>query len=401
MIRIAAALAALLAAPAAPAQTGAPVEQGPRNAPHLEPAFPGQTRAPRADSGVAFAVEEIAGGLEHPWGVAVLPDGALLVTERAGRMRVVSPSGEVSEPIRGIPEVLAQRQGGLLDVALHPDFETNRLVYWTWAKPLGDGMSATAAGRGRLSEDRGEIADAQEIFVQTPPSPTPMHYGSRILFDAAGEHVFVTTGEHSSRAERGYAQDLDKTYGKIIRLTPEGEAPPDNPFAGRKDAVASIWSLGHRNIQGAAIRPSTGRLWAVEHGPRGGDELNRIEPGANYGWPVVSYGINYGGSDVGEGIASAAGMTEPLYFWDPVIAPGGMLFYQGGMFADWQGDVLIASLSPGGVVRLELDGDTVTGEERLLTDRGRIRDVEIAPDGALLALTDSPDGAILRLTPRP
>jgi glucose/arabinose dehydrogenase len=303
--------------------------------------------------------------------------------------------------------VEARRQGGLLDVTVGPDFAEDRLVYWTYAKPLGDGLSATAAARGRLSEDGTAIEGATDIFVQDPPSPTPMHYGSRVLFDG-DRGLFVTTGEHSRPEERGLAQDPAASYGKVLRLRPDGSAPPDNPFIGEPGVVEGIWTLGHRNVQGAAIHPESGLLWTVEHGPKGGDELNLSVPGANYGWPLVSYGVNYDGTPVGDGASSGREFTEPIYFWDPVIAPGGMAFYSGDLFPDWQGDLLIASLTPGALVRLEIDaaaaeptGDLprVLGEERLLTDAGRIRDVEIAPDGAVLVLTDAPDGAVLRLTP--
>jgi glucose/arabinose dehydrogenase len=273
------------------------------------------------------------------------------------------------------------------------------LIYWAYAKPLGGGRSATAAARGRLAEDLSEVTEVEDIFVQEPPSPTPMHYGSRILFDGEG-HAFITTGEHFTEEERVLAQELGSTYGKVVRVHPDGSVPEDNPFVGQEGAIGSIWSLGHRNIQGAAFHPETGELWVIEHGPQGGDELNRIEPGANYGWPVVSYGENYDGTPVGEGIARHSGdFVEPRYYWDPVIAPAGAIFYRGDMFAEWRGDLLISSLEPGGVVRLELDGDTVTGEERLLPDQGRIRDIIEAPDGALLVLVDDPRGAVLRLTP--
>lgn len=392
-------VSAFFVAPFALAQAPAPVDQGPKNVPEFEPAFPEQTRAPQADSGVTFDVETVVDGLERPWGIAVLPDGDYLVTERPGRLRVVSPEGELSEPIGGLPEVYAQEQGGLLDVAIGPDFEQDRMIYWTYAKPLGDGMSVTAAARGRLSEDRTQVTDVEDIFVQEPPSPTPMHYGSRILFDGEG-HAYITTGDRFTMEERVYAQDLDKTYGKVIRLNLDGTVPEDNPYVGQEGAVDSIWSLGHRNIQGADIRPSTGELWIVEHGPKGGDELNKIEAGANYGWPVVSYGETYQGEPVGEGVPRKEGFEEPRYYWDPVIAPGGMLFYEGGMFDGWEGDVLIASLVPGGVVRLDLEDDTVVGEERLLTGQGRIRDIAQTEDGALLVLTDPEDNAsVLRLTP--
>jgi aldose sugar dehydrogenase len=399
-IRLAAILGmtTLMSAPIACAQAGDPVQQGSPNVPEFEPAFPEQTRAPAVESGFEPEIETIAEGLVHPWGIAVLPSGDYLVTERPGRLRVVTPEGEVSEPVAGVPEVHAVEQGGLLDVALGPDFENTRMVYLTYAKPLGDGMSVTAAARAKLAEDNSELTDVEEIFEQEPPSPSPMHYGSRILFDGEG-HAFVTTGDHFTEEERELAQDLGTTYGKIVRLGLDGTVPEDNPFAGEAGAVDSIWSYGHRNIQGAAIRPEGGELWAIEHGPRGGDELNKIEAGANYGWPVVSYGENYDGTPVGTGEARHTGdMVGPRYYWDPVIAPGGMLFYQGDMFPDWQGDALIASLVPGAVVRLELEGDTVTGEERLLTDQGRIRDIAEDAEGALLVLTDQENGAVLRLT---
>jgi len=386
---------ALLAGAAACAQTET-VEQGRPNVPEFDPAFPEQTRAPEQHSDLTLAVETIASGLEHAWGMALLPDGGYLVTERPGRLRVVAPDGTLSDPVQGLPEVLARGQGGLLDVAVSPTFAEDRIIYWTYAKPVARG-SSTAAARGRLAEDGASVTDVQDVFVQDPPSPTTNHYGSRVIPDGAG-HLFITTGEHQTQAERQYAQHLDKTYGKIVRINLDGTPPADNPFAGLAEAVPTIWSLGHRNIQGAAL-DADGQLWAVEHGPKGGDELNRIEPAANYGWPVISYGENYNGSAVGESLTAAEGMEQPRYYWDPVIAPGGMTFYDGAMFPDWQGDVLIGAMNPGALVRLDLDGDTVAGEERLLTDAGRIRDVEIAPDGAILVLTDAEDGALLRLTP--
>lgn len=378
-----------------------PVEQGPRNAPHLLPAFERQTRAPAITSRQEAVAAPIATGLEHPWGMALLPDGSLLVTERPGRLRLIDAKGAVSAPIRGIPKVHAVDQGGLLDVAVSPAFAKDRTVYLTYAKPLGGGKSATAAARGVLSDDGTRLEDVTDIFVQTPPSPTPMHYGSRLLFDREG-NVFITTGEHSKPAERGQAQELGKSYGKVMRLTPSGDVPPGNPFVQTPGALPGIWTLGHRNIQGAAVDPATGALWTLEHGPKGGDELNLAVPGRNFGWPLVSYGINYDGTPVGTGEAHAKGMTEPVYFWDPVIAPGGMAFYDGNLFAAWQGDLLIASLDPGGLVRLRLDkGDPrrVSGEERLLTDLGRVRDVEVTPEGAVLLLTDQKNGAVFRVTP--
>ena len=362
------------------------------------PAFEGQTDAPARDSGVTFEVTVLAEGLVHPWGMEVLPDGTILVTERAGTMRIVAADGTKGPAISGVPPVLAERQGGLLDVALGQDFATDRTIYWTYAKPLSSGMSATAAARGVLSADGTEVTDVVDIFVQDPPSPSPMHYGSRVIQDPSGP-VWVTTGERFTETERVLAQDLGTTYGKVVRVRPGGAPAEGNPFVGDAGALDTIWSYGHRNIQGAALHPDTGVLWTIEHGPRGGDELNIPLAGGNYGWPVVSYGVNYSGSAVGSGEASAEGMEQPIYYWDPVIAPGGMLFYQGAMFADWQGDLLIGSLNPGGIVRLELDGDRVIGEERPLTDQGRIRDVAVDAEGAILALVDAQNGALLRLTP--
>lgn len=387
----------LFLTPAVFAQETMPVEQGPPNT-EFQPAFPEQTRAPASDSGVNLHAEIVISGLEHPWGIAMLPDGGILVTERPGRLRMVSPEGALSEPLDGVPEVHAVEQGGLLDVAIGPDFETERWIYLSYAKPLGDGMSVTAVSRARLGEDRTELTEVEEIFVQEPPSPTPMHYGSRIVFDGEG-HVFITTGEHSAAEERHQAQELGTTYGKVIRLDLDGSVPEGNPFIDREDAIDSIWSYGHRNIQAAAM-DGEGRFWVVEHGPKGGDELNLVEPGGNYGWPVASYGEDYSGAPIGEGRAAhEPDFTEPRYYWDPVIAPSGMIFYEGEVFPEWQGDVLIGSLTPGALVRLELEGETVIGEERLLTDAGRIRDVALDAEGAVLVITDAPDGAILRLTP--
>jgi glucose/arabinose dehydrogenase len=289
-----------------------------------------------------------------------------------------------------VPNVVADRQGGLLDVALAEDFETSRRIYLTYAKPLGGRRNATAAATGVLSNDFSRLTDLRDIFVQTPPSRNPMHFGSRIVLD--GTHAFITTGEHSSEAERVLAQDLRSTYGKVVRITLEGGIPRSNPFVDQSGALGEVWAYGLRNPQGADLHPRTGALWTLEHGPKGGDELNQIEKGANYGWPIVSYGENYSGSPVGTGQSSAPGMTEPRYYWDPVIAPGG--------FAVYDGDVIAGSLTPGGIVRLKLRGDRVTGEARYLGGLGRIRDVEIDRDGALLLLVDSPDGSVVRVTPK-
>ncbi len=381
------------------AQTADPVAQGEKNVPEFEPAFANQTRAPAEASGMTLALETVVGNLEHPWGLALLPDGAMLVTERPGRLRVITADGQLqSAPVKGVPKVHAVQQGGLLDVAIAPDFSESRLVYWTYAEPLGGGMSVTAAARGRLTDDMRELTDVQRIFQQTPPSPSPAHYGSRIDFDAQGR-VIITTGEHFTDSERLLAQDLTTTYGKVIRINPDGTPVDENAIAQQSNARPEIYTYGHRNIQGLDIDPATGEIWTVEHGPQGGDELNRLTAGANYGWPVISYGENYGGSPVGSGKPRQTGMEEPVYYWDPVIAPGDMVFYQGAAFADWQGDLLVTSLNPGGLVRLNLQEGQVIGEEWVITDQGRIRDVDTDASGALLLLTDDPDGAVLRVTP--
>ena len=371
-------------------------EYGPRNT-DFSPAFPEQTRAPLVTSDVRPQAEILADGLVHPWGIATLPDGAgWLVTERPGRLRHVAPDGTLSEPIAGTPEVLAEGQGGMLDVALADDFAQSRVIYLTFAKPVPGG-SVTAASRMTLAEDRASVSNVEDIFVQEPPSTVAKHFGSRILTMPDGT-LAVTTGEHSSDATRVFAQDLDKTYGKVIRITPEGEAAPGNPFLGQEGAVDTIWSYGHRNIQGATVGPD-GALWTIEHGPKGGDELNLTEAGLNYGWPVISYGERYSGGAIGSGEAVREGMEQPNYFWDPVIAPGGMAFHEGEAFRAWNGDLLIASLNPGGVVRLRLEDGRVTEEERMLMELGRVRDVEMQADGTFLVLTDRPDGAIVRVTP--
>ncbi|MEM7488616.1 MAG: PQQ-dependent sugar dehydrogenase [Pseudomonadota bacterium] len=374
-----------------------PWEWGSRNT-DFPPAFPQQFRASLVDSGAPLQTRVLAGGLEHPWGIATLPDGGgWLVTERPGRLRHLAADGTLSDPIAGIPDVVAARQGGLLDVALAPDFADSRAIFVTYAKPV-QGGSATAAARMTLSEDMATVTGVADIFVQEPPSPTPMHFGSRIVFLPDGTAA-ITTGEHSSPSERVFAQDLDTSYGKVMRVNLDGTIPSDNPFVGQSEALDGIWSYGHRNIQGAAL-DGNGTLWTIEHGPAGGDELNRPEAGLNYGWPVISYGQNYSGTEVGSGQAVADGMEQPVYFWDPVIAPGGMAFHSGDAFGEWNGDILASSLNPGGLVRLTLDGSgLVTSEERLLTDLGRIRDVEVQPDGTFIVLTDFSDGEVIHVTP--
>jgi glucose/arabinose dehydrogenase len=360
--------------------------------------LPVEAQAPRSPTPVpvkgAVRVETIARGLEHPWALAFLPDGRLLVTERPGRLRIVHQDGRLSAPLAGVPQVQARGQGGLLDVALDPQFADNRLVYLSYAEP-GQGRTAgTAVARGRL--DEGRLEDVQVIYRQIPKVEGANHFGSRLVFARDGT-LFVTQGERYDY--RDQAQDLSSGLGKIVRLNPDGSVPRDNPFVGRAGARPEIWSYGHRNVQSAALHPPTGQLWTVEHGARGGDELNRPEAGKNYGWPVISYGVNYSGTKIGEGTAKP-GMEQPLYYWDPVIAPSGMAFYTGDAFPDWRGSLLIGSLRPGLLVRLTLEDGRVAREERYLGDLGeRIRDVRQGPDGLLYLLTDSSDGRLLRVLP--
>ena len=338
-------------------------------------------------------VQTIAKGLEHPWSLAFLPDKRMLVTERPGRLRVVGPDGRVSEPLTGVPQVYASGQGGLLDVALSPTFDQDRLVYLSFAES-GEGGAGTAVARGRLGE-RG-LENTQVIWRQQPKVGGSNHWGSRIVFRPDGT-LFVTLGERFNYSER--AQDLSATLGKVVRINPDGSAPRDNPFVNRTGALPEIWSYGHRNVQAAALHPETGQLWTVEHGARGGDELNHPEAGKNYGWPVISYGTHYSFLKIGEGTAKP-GMEQPVYYWDPVIAPSGMVFYTGDLFAGWKNNVLIGSLTPGLLVRLVMKDGKVAQEERYLGDlRERIRDVRQASDGSLYLLTDARNGQIFRVTP--
>jgi aldose sugar dehydrogenase len=345
-----------------------------------------------------FNVSNVAEGLNHPWGIAVLPDGAMLVTERPGTLRFVDKDGKLSEPIAGVPEVDARDQGGLLDITLHPNFAENRLLYLSFSEK-GEGGNSTAVARAKLSEDNAKLTDVQVIFSQKPKLQSAMHFGSRIVFDREGR-IYVGLGERSHEQFREQAQDLNSHLGKVVRLNEDGSVPPDNPFVGRDDALPEIWSYGHRNIQAAALHPDTGEFWEIEHGPKGGDEINIPEAGKNYGWPVVSHGVNYDGTPVGTGEKDAPGMEDPIYTWTPVIAPSGMIFYSGKAFPEWKGDLFVGGLSATALVRLELDGEKIAAEERLLTDLGlRIRDVAETPEGDILVITDHDNGRILKLSP--
>ncbi|WP_353186727.1 PQQ-dependent sugar dehydrogenase [Bosea sp. (in: a-proteobacteria)] len=341
----------------------------------------------------ALAVETVAGGLEHPWGLAFLPDGRMLVTERPGRLRIVDAKGDLSRPISGVPSVMARGQGGLLGIALDPDFARNRLVYLSFAEPRSGG-NGTSVARGRLNEQGTALTEARVIFRQMPTVASNLHFGSRLVFDRTGA-LFVTVGERFT--QRDQAQNPDNDLGKIIRIRPDGGIPADNP---KKPGWApEIWSIGHRNVQGAALHPETGQLWTAEHGARGGDEINTPKAGLNYGWPVITYGVDYSGAKIGEGTAKP-GMEQPLFYWDPSIAPSGAAFYTGSVWPQWKNSLFVGALAGSLLARLSTEGEKVTGEERLLTDIGaRIRDVVQGPDGLLYLLTDEEDGKLLRVRP--
>lgn len=353
------------------------------------------TQRVRTDK-VEVVVETAARGLEHPWGLTFLPDGRMLVTERPGRLRIVSQDGALSDPIKGLPAIAARRQGGLLDIALDPNFAQNRLVYFSYAEDRGDGQAGTSVARARLSQDGTALDQLQVIFQQQPSYTGGNHFGSRLVFDREG-NLFITLGDRFDL--RDQAQNLTSHIGKVLRIKPEGGAASGNPFLNREGARPEIWSIGHRNIQAGALHPTTGALWTVEHGARGGDEVNIPEKGKNYGWPVISYGVDYSGAKIGEG-TKKAGMEQPVYYWDPSIAPSGMAFYTGDRFPGWRGSILVGALAGKLVSRLETDGNRVTGEERMLQNLGeRIRDVRQGPDGLVYLLTDSPQGRILRVRP--
>jgi glucose/arabinose dehydrogenase len=336
----------------------------------------------------------VAEGLEHPWGVAFLPDGRALVTERPGRLRIVGADGKLGAPLEGVPAVSATGQGGLLDVQLDPDFAKNRLVYLSYAEPR-EGGNGTAVARGTLTE-RG-LDDVQVIFRQDVTINGRHHFGSRLVFDRGGR-LFVTLGDRNS--ERARAQTLDSHIGKVVRIERDGQVPADNPFVGRADAKPEIWSYGHRNVQGAALHPVTGELWTNEHGPRGGDELNRTLAGLNYGWPKVTYGVEYSGKTISES-ATAPGIEPPVHYWVPSIATSGMLFYTGTRFPKWKGNAFVGGLATQQLSRLEMDGNKVVREEVLLKGvlNQRVRDVEQGRDGFIYLLTDEDNGKLLRLEP--
>jgi glucose/arabinose dehydrogenase len=384
----------------------ASVETRPPNAPAQKPAFAGQTRAPEQKSNVAYELVTVAEGLVNPWALAFLPDGKMLVTEKPGRLRVVTPDGKLSEPVAGLPTVDARGQGGLLDVVLDPNFATSRLIYWSYAEPQADRSNNTAAARGRFVDDATapRVENVQVIFHQAPSMMSTLHFGSRLVFGRDGT-LFITMGERSITPGRMQAQNLDGLLGKVARINADGTIPKDNPFVGKEGVRSEIWSYGHRNIQSAALNPATGDLWEVEHGTRGGDELNVARKGKDYGWPTVAYGIEYQGGPITGGITAKEGTEQPVYYWDPVIAPSGLMFYTGAAFPAWRGNLFVGGMTqkdPTNLTRLVLKGDSVVAEERLLTEltpRERIRDVRQGPDGNIYMVTDNAKGRVLRLQP--
>lgn len=374
-----------------------------------KPAFAGQTRAPEQRLGVAFQTTVVATGLKYPWSLAFLPDGRMLVTERtAGNLRIVDKDGTLSAPVTGVPTVYGRGQGGLLDVVLDPGFRTNRLIYLSYAEPQADGTNNTAVARGKLVEGPTPGLDGLTVIYRQKPSlASPLHFGSRLVFARDGK-LFVTQGERSILEGQKQAQDLGSGLGKIVRINPDGSIPKDNPFVGKEGARPEIWTYGNRNVQAADLHPQTGELWEVEYGPQGGDEINIARKGRNYGWATISYGVNYGPAKtpITGGETQRPGMEQPLYYWDPVIAPSGMIFYTGNLFPAWKGSLLISGRQPqglpgGNITRLTIRNEKVVGEERLeMPDAANWRDIRQGPDGAVYLLKDGQAGQIIKLTPK-
>lgn len=377
----------------------------PANNPAQQPAFAGQTDAPEQKLNVPFDIVTVVEGLQNPWSVAFLPNGKMLVTERPGRLRVVGTDGKLSEPVAGLPAVFGRGQGGLLDVVLDPAFAKNSVIYWSFAEPRENNENNTAVAKGKFVDDAAapRVEDVQVIYHQRPSMNSPLHFGSRLVFGRDGT-LFVTQGERSITAGRMQAQKMDSGLGKIVRINTDGSIPKDNPFVGKEGVLPEIWSFGHRNVQAAALNPATGELWEIEHGTRGGDEINIARKGKDYGWPTIAYGIEYQGGAITGGIQQQAGMEQPIYYWDPIIGPSGMAFYTGNLFPQWKGSLFVGGHGSRDLVRLTVNGEKITGEERLLKDiqpkPEAIRDVRMGPDGALYLLTDSAAGRLLKLVPK-
>jgi glucose/arabinose dehydrogenase len=366
--------------------TLAPVETKAPNTDY-KPAFAGQTRIAGVKTNAAYSVKVLTEGLQSPWGITSLPDGRLLITEKGGTMRIASQDGKLSAAITGLPEVNSKGQGGLLGLTIDPDFKNNRMVYFSFSEKMPDG-NLTAVGKGRLSDDEKKIENAQTIYRATPAFPSNLHYGGRVIFDKNG-YLFVSTGERSDIESRPQAQFLNSALGKVLRITKDGKPAPGNPFEKQAGARPEIYSYGHRNVQGLAINPATGDLWESEFGPRGGDEINLIKPGINYGWPTITYGIEYAGPKVGEGITQKAGMEQPVYYWDPVLSPSGIIFSSSNAIPEWKNNLFVTGLNGNHISRLVIKNNTVVGEERLLAgEKQRWRDITEGKDGALYAVTD-------------
>lgn len=339
----------------------------------------------------------IAEGLEFPWGMAFLPDGSLLVTERGGNLRRLTLNGDISAPIAGVPKVVAQGQGGLLDVVLDPDYANNQFIYLSYAEPAPAGAAGSSTAVARAKFDGNQLTDVKVLFSASPKWASNHHFGSRLVFSADGEYLFITLGDRGNR--RDDAQALDNHNGKVLRIHKDGRVPIDNPFVNQPGAVKEIWSWGHRNVQGAALHPDTGELWTNEHGPKGGDEINIARAGANYGWPIATFGINYDNSIITP-LTAAPRTEQPHYYWLPSIAVSNMLFYSGDAFPAWQGDLLVTALRGSVVARLDLDGERIMHEERLFGElNARLRDIEQGPDGYLYLLTDERNGKLIQVKP--
>ncbi|WP_338868758.1 PQQ-dependent sugar dehydrogenase [Myxococcus stipitatus] len=385
--------------PEEPLPSGPPVPQGPPNVPEFDPAFPGQTRVPAIQTKTPIQVTEIASGFRNPWAIAFLPDQRMLVTEKAtGSLYIVTQQGTKSPKVSGLPAVDARGQGGLLDVEVGPDYATSQLIYWTYSEPRSGG-NGLAVARARLVDDaQPRVENVQVIFRMMPTLESTMHSGGRLVFTPDGK-LFVTLGERSILAGRAQAQDVKSHFGKVVRINPDGTVPQDNPYRNNPNAKPEIWSIGHRNVLAAAL-DSQNRLWTVEMGPQGGDEVNLTEAGKDYGWPTIGYGEEYSGAPIHTS-PQAPGMEQPVYYWDPVIAPSGMTIYSGTLFPEWKNNMFIGGLAAQTLVRLMMRNDRVVGEEHLLKNlNARIREVVQGPDGALYLLTDATNGKLLKLTPQ-
>jgi glucose/arabinose dehydrogenase len=364
-----------------------PVETNPANTTYT-PAFQGQTRINGVQTTTPYQGDIITSALTSPWGIANLPDGRFLITLKAGQMCIVTSAGVVSNPITGIPAVNNNGQGGLLDVCIDPDFASNRMVYWTFIRSVGGG-NAVAVAKGRLSNDETVIESPNIIYNSTTASAGTVNYGSRIIFDSTG-NLLVSFGDLFTTGIRIEAQSVSSSIGKVLRITTNGSAAPGNPVFSQPGALPGLYTMGHRNPQGLAIHPVTGDIWESEHGPRGGDEINRLQPGSNYGWPIISYGIEYSGQAVGAGIQQQEGMEQPVYYWDPVVSPSGITFYSGNKVPEWENNLFLCSLTQTHIIRLVIENNRVTGEERLLADQNqRFRDITQGSDSALYAITDA------------